>query len=138
MNAQARYLADAVTTASPARLVVMLYDRLVLDIVQGRDALAEGRAEAADRHLRHAQDIVFELRKSLRLDVWDGARQLASIYAWLIKELVAANVSRDAAKADDCRRLVEPLRDAWRAAAERLAAEVPDGARLDVCVAKVS
>jgi len=136
MNAQARYLAASVATATPARLVVMLYDRLVLDIIQGRDALAEHRYADADAHLRHAQDIVFELRKSLRLDVWEGAAQLASIYVWLIKELIGANISRDAARADACRRLVEPLRDAWRQAAEMTGAHDPMGAPSAVPIAK--
>lgn len=31
-----RYLNDSVSTASPGRLLVMLYDRLVLDVAQDR------------------------------------------------------------------------------------------------------
>jgi len=122
-NPRARYLAESIATASPARLVCMLYDRLVLDIVNGRDALFASDKVAADKHLRHAQEIVFELRGSLRVDAWDGAPRLASIYGWLLKELVQANVDRDAAKADECRKLVEPLRDAWHGAAAQLMAQ---------------
>ncbi len=122
-NPRARYLAETVNTASPARLVVMLYDRLVLDIVQGRDALRGEQFHDADKHLRHAQAIVIELRNSLRVDRWDGAPGLASIYGWLLKELVQANVNKDAAKADECRLLVEPLRDSWHGAAAKLMAQ---------------
>jgi flagellar protein FliS len=122
-NPRARYLAEMVNTASPARLVVMLYDRLVLDIVQGRDALRSGQVEEADRHLRHAQAIVIELRNSLRIDKWDGAPRLAAIYGWVLKELVLANVNKDADKADECRLLVEPLREAWHGAAAQLIAQ---------------
>ena len=73
-QARSRYTADAVETASPSRLLVMLYDRLVLDLVN-----AEKQAGAADpgpmsRELQHAQAIVLELRTSLDLDAWDGAR----------------------------------------------------------------
>lgn len=123
VNPRARYLAEAVATASPARLVCMLYDRLVLDIVQGRDALNERDYRQADQHLRHAQDIVLELRTSLRLDQWDGAARLASIYGWLLRELVLANVEKNPAKADECRKLVEPLREAWHGAAAQLMAQ---------------
>jgi len=123
VNPRARYLAEVVATASPARLVVMLYDRLLLDIVQGRDALRQGGRVDADKHLRHAQDIVFELRSSLRVDEWDGAPQLASIYGWLLKELIQANVDQDAEKAEECRKLVEPLREAWHGAAAQLMAQ---------------
>jgi flagellar protein FliS len=122
-NPRARYLAETVNTASPARLVVMLYDRLVLDIVQGRDALRAGEFRDADKHLRHAQAIVLELRGSLRVDLWDGAPRLASIYGWVLKELVLANVYKDADKADECRALVEPLRSAWHGAANQLIAQ---------------
>lgn len=122
-NPKARYLAEAVATASPARLVCMLYDRLVLDVVNGRDSLLAGDNAMADKCLRHAQEIVFELRGSLRVDAWEGAPRLASIYGWLLKELVQANVDRDAAKVDECRNLVEPLRDAWHGAAAQLMAQ---------------
>lgn len=123
VNPKARYLAEVVATASPARLVVMLYDRLLLDIVQGRDALRQGHRVEADKHLRHAQDIVFELRSSLRVDQWEGAPRLASIYGWLLKELIQANIDRDAEKAEECRKLVEPLREAWHGAAAQLMAQ---------------
>jgi flagellar secretion chaperone FliS len=112
-----RYLADSTATASPARLLVMLYDRLVLDLQRGEQSLlAEGRA-AASEHLQHAQEIIMELWTSLDLDAWDGARGLASIYSFLLTELVQANVAGDAARVKTCRGLVEPLRDAWREAA---------------------
>ena len=120
VNPKGRYLAETVATATPARLLCLLYDRLVLDIVQGRDALVAADSRAADRHLRHAQDIVLELRTSLRVDQWDGGPRLASIYGWLLKELVLANVNKDADKASECLRLVEPLRDAWHGAAAPL------------------
>jgi flagellar protein FliS len=122
-NPRARYLAETVSTASPARLVLMLYDRLVLDIMQGRDALQAGNFSDANKHLQHAQAIVLELRGSLRVDQWDGAPRLASIYGWVVQELVLANVQHDAHKADECRKLIEPLRDAWYGAAAKLMAQ---------------
>lgn len=128
--AQARYLADVVSTASPSRLVVMLYDRLLVDIAHGSDALNQRDFATADTHLRHAQDIVLELRRSLRVDAWDGASRLAAIYGWLLKELVLANVNRDAGKAQECWNLVQPLRDAWQKAAAQLAAQTSPHAEL--------
>jgi flagellar protein FliS len=118
-----RYLRDSVATASPAKLLVMLYDRLVLDLNHAEHALrAQDRAEAS-RHLLHAQEIVLELRASLDLDAWAGAAGLASLYGFLLTELIAANVNADGARVAACRGLVEPLRDAWREAAFKLAAE---------------
>jgi flagellar secretion chaperone FliS len=112
-----RYLDDSVMTASPARLLVMLYDRLVLDLGQAEEALRAGDRETGSNRLCHAQEIILELRGTLDVTVWDGGPGLASLYGFLFSELVRANVKADADVAASCRTLVEPLRDAWREAA---------------------
>jgi flagellar secretion chaperone FliS len=118
---RARYVTDAVGTASPGRLVVMLYDRLLLDLNQAEGLLrAEDRSGAADR-LLHAQEIVLELRASLDLSTWSGAAGLAQLYTFLTTELIKANVRGDAARVATCRRLVEPLAEAWREASMTVA-----------------
>lgn len=111
---RARYLADSVATASPAKLLVMLYDRLVVDLNRGEQALLAGDRPEANTHLKHAQDIVTELHVSLDLDAWDGAAGLASLYAFAENELITANIRGDAAKVAAVRTLIEPLRDTWR------------------------
>jgi len=116
-----RYLDDTVATASPAKLLTMLYDRLVLDLSRAEAAQRVGDRGAAGGHLTHAQDIVSELASSLDVAAWDGARQLMSVYTFLHTELVGANVSFDADRTAACRELVEPLRDAWHQAAAQLA-----------------
>ena len=125
MNATARnaYLGQSVGTASPARLLVMLYDRLVLDIsARHRGAGGRRHRRRPNSNLIHAQEIVLELRTSLKLDAWEGAERLASIYAWLHSELVRANISKDVAVTRDCLAIVEPLAETWREAAALSAA----------------
>ena len=112
-----RYLADSVATASPAKLLLMLFDRLVLDLSRGEQALLDGNRPEARVNLLHAQDIVMELRMSLNHDVWEGAKDLDRIYAFVGTELINANVKGDAVKVRECRDLMEPLRDTWREAA---------------------
>jgi flagellar secretion chaperone FliS len=112
-----RYLADSVNTASPGKLLVMLYDRLVLDLIQGEEAMRAGDRERSGERLTHAQEIILELRTTLDLDAWSGAPGLANLYGYLLTELIGANVGRDADRIATCRGLVEPLRDAWREAA---------------------
>jgi flagellar secretion chaperone FliS len=119
---RARYLADAVATASPAKLLLMLFDRLVVDLNRGEQALHAGDRPEANTHLKHAQDIVTELHVSLDLDAWDGAADLASLYAFVETELINANIRGDAAKVAGVRDLIEPLRDTWREAAMAVAA----------------
>ena len=118
---RARYLGDTVTTASPQRLLVMLYDRLALDLERAEAALTAGDREAGAAQLQHAQDVVFGLLESLQVDAWEGAPRLAALYNWLIAELGRAVVKGDLRRVADCRKIVEPLRDAWTEAAASLA-----------------
>jgi flagellar protein FliS len=112
-----RYLQDSVNTASPGKLLVMLYERLIRDLAQAEEAIAERDRERSSELLIHAQEIVLELRTTLDMDAWAGAPGLASLYGFVLTELIGANVAQDAAKVASCRTLLEPLRDAWRDAA---------------------
>jgi flagellar protein FliS len=111
-----RYLADSVNTASPGKLLVMLYDRLVLDLSVGEEAIRTGDRDEASERINHAQEIILELRTTLDLDAWSGAAGLASLYGWLLTELIQANIKLDPDKVAACRGIVEPLRDTWREA----------------------
>ncbi|MFZ5850258.1 MAG: flagellar export chaperone FliS [Actinomycetota bacterium] len=116
-SAAHRYVGDLVATASPARLLVALYDRLLLDLDRAVEALRDpAPAMPAGPHLLHAQEVLLELRASLDVAGWSGGPGLAAVYAYLLRELVAANVTADAARVLACRDLVEPLADAWRRA----------------------
>jgi flagellar protein FliS len=116
-NLRDRYLQDSINTATPGKLLVMLYDRLVLDLVQGEEGIRTGDHEQAYERITHAQEIILELRATLDMDAWAGAAGLANLYGFLLTELIQANIKRDADKVATCRGLVEPLRDAWREAA---------------------
>lgn len=118
---RARYMGDTVTTASPQRLLVMLYDRLALDLERAQKAAAAGDRQEANEQLQHAQDIVLELLSSLDVNAWEGGPRLAALYNWLIGELVQSNIKLDTNRISSCRQVVEPLRDAWRQAAASLA-----------------
>ena len=79
-----RYLQDSIATASPARLLVMLYDRLVLDLVQGEEALRGNDRDTASERINHAQEIILELRATLDVDAWEGGPGLAALYGFLL------------------------------------------------------
>lgn len=114
---RARYTSNAVDTASPVRLLTLLYDRLVRDLHVAAAAIVARDVETAHTELVHAQAIVAELAGSLDVDAWDGAPGLAALYEFLLAELVAANVAKDVGRVAACIQLVEPLRDAWHEAA---------------------
>ena len=118
---RAQFLNDTVLSASPARLLTMLYDRLVLDIERAERAQSTGDHAEANTHLTHAQDIVSELVVTLDVTVWSGGPGLKALYTHLLTELISANLTHDAERTRACRDLVEPLRDAWHEAAASLA-----------------
>lgn len=114
---RAAYMDASVATASPARLLVMLYERLVLDVRKALEAQRRGDHAEAHTQLLHAQDIVLELRASLDVEAWEGGPGLASIYDFLHLQLIRANIRRDAETTQGCLGLVEDLCATWREAA---------------------
>ena len=106
-----RYVGDSVTTASPGRLVTMLYDRLVRDLVAAEAALAAADLEGANNNLIHAQEIIWELAAGLDPTKWSGGPALAALYQFMLAELLDANVQKDADRVVSVRGLVEPLAD---------------------------
>src|SRR5476651_1839342 len=113
---RAAYVSNSVDPMSPARMIVALYDRLVVDLERAEQAIAEADPPTAHTCLLHAQAIVSELHDSLAAGHWPAARALKDIYVFLLFELVAANVDKDATRVAQCRVLVTPLCDAWREA----------------------
>jgi flagellar secretion chaperone FliS len=116
-SARNAYMGSMVSTASPARLLVLLYDRLVLDLQRAAECQEADQHVVAAEHLMHAQEIVLELQSSLRVELWSAGPQLSAIYSFVYTQLVQANVKRDVQLTRSCLSLVEPLASAWREAA---------------------
>ena len=120
-----RYAADAIMSASPVRLLTMLYDRLLLDLDRAEAAHATSSWAVATTNLLHAQDIVSELQSSLKVDAWDGGERLMALYVYISNALITANVQRDTARIRESITLLEPLRQAWHEAASQLPTNQP-------------
>lgn len=122
--ARARYLADAVATATPARRIVLLYDRLWLDIQRAQAAQDCGDASARD-HLQHAQQIVAELLGSLDVAAWSGAADLASLYSYLLRELISEVLEPRPGRLAAATKIVADLRTSWQQAEAQLQGGTP-------------
>lgn len=112
-----QYLADSVLSAPPARLLTMLYDRLLLDLGRAEAAQHSANWTVSNENLLHAQAIVTELSASLKTDAWDGASGLMGVYNYVSTALVNANIQHDPALTREAIELLEPLRQAWHEAA---------------------
>jgi flagellar protein FliS len=121
-DARLRYLADRVSTATPAALIVMLYDRLGVDIELAAAAQDAGDPAAASGPLRHAQQILAELLTSLDTAAWSGGDDLAALYRYLLMGLIAAKSTPDPSALRGFGTIVTELRSAWHGAALELAA----------------
>jgi flagellar protein FliS len=122
---QERYQQDAIKTAPPRVLLVMIYDKLLDDLNEAETAMEKGDCFRANQFLLHAQEIVITLRNALRIELWDGAPRLSGLYNCIYGELVAANMKKDVEKVRWCRAHIEKLAEAWRQAAAQAPMETP-------------
>lgn len=114
-RAASAYRDHAVTTASPARLVVLVFERLILDMDRALAAMEEG--SNPHEHLIHAQQLLMALLDALDTSAWEHAPRLAGIYGYVHRTLVSANVDKDPARVRECLALITPLKEAWAQAA---------------------
>jgi flagellar protein FliS len=113
---------EAVLSATPVRLLTMLYDRLMLDLDRAEAGQVSQNWAVASENLLHAQAIVDELTTSLNVEAWNGADGLLAIYTYVSNALIGANIHRDVARTRESIVLLEPLRQAWHEAAGALPA----------------
>jgi flagellar protein FliS len=123
-----RYLREAVITASPATRLVMLFDRLSMDLRLADEGFERNDLKAVSDGLCNAQSILLALRGTLRTDLWAGARDLSQLYIALYRELVDANLHKDRSRLGPVIAVIEDLAQAWRRAAEQEAASTTAGA----------
>jgi flagellar protein FliS len=122
-TARTLYNRDAILSASPSRLLTMLFDRLLLDLQHAEAAQLEQDFTRASPHLLHAQAIIAELTGTLDVERWDGGQDLLSIYLFSSTKLISANIDRDINRTREVIALMEPLRQTWHEAAALVAAE---------------
>lgn len=118
-NAYARtYRANAVLTASPGQLVLMLYDGALRALALAQVAFASAdeprRIETIHQQLMKAQNILHELQDGLNLEAGgDVARTLQQLYDYHGRRLFEANLRKQAEPVIEVERLLRELRDAW-------------------------
>jgi len=114
-------LETGVEAASPHRLVAMLFDGLIDSIDQARGAMQAGQIEAKGRAIGRAVRIVEEgLKGGLSAGGGTLAADLGELYAYVVQRLTFANLRNDPAALDECRRLIDPLREAWASIAPQV------------------
>ena len=112
--APAAYRQQEVLTATPGRLVVMLYDGAGRFLYQAAYAMREGDVAKAGQRLSRAEAIVEELLNTLDMEQGgEIANRLQGLYVFDLRHLSEARVSRDADKIDVVREHLAELRESW-------------------------
>jgi flagellar protein FliS len=118
VNGHERYLEMAVETASPARLIVMLYDGAIRFINEAAHAMQQRDYETQNAKLQRAQKILAELISSLDFDKGgEIAENLFRLYTYMYNQLVEANINDNLDRLQHVVHLLSELREAWDAIA---------------------
>ena len=115
VNAYQQYQYNSIMSASPERLVLMLFEGAIKFVKLARKAIEEKDIAGANENLTKAQDIIAELNQSLDMS-YDISQNLAGIYDFLYRRLVDANVKKDAELLDVVESMLKELKDTWEQA----------------------
>jgi flagellar protein FliS len=127
VNAYAKVgLETSVISASPHKLIVMLYDGALVAIKSAASHMAAGHIAEKGAAISKALDIINNgLRASLdKKGGGDIAENLDSLYVYMSERLLAANLNNAPAMLEEVRTLLLDLRDTWVQIGEKPA--VPD------------
>ncbi len=110
MNA---YQKNAIMTASPAELTLMLYDGAIKFCNIALDAIEKGNVQRAHENIKKAEAIITELRASLdrKYPVWEDFER---VYEYIYKQLIEANMRKEAEPLTEALNRIREMRDTWK------------------------
>ena len=107
------YQRNAILTASPAELTLMLYDGAIRFCNMALMAIEKKEIEDAHNNIRKAEAIITELRDTLnrKYPVWEDFER---VYDYIYRRLVEANMSKDPEVLEDALKYIREMRDTWK------------------------
>lgn len=123
MNPTRRYAQAQNETASPERLMVLLFETALRHIRAAAAALEAGRPAEATVPLAQATEIVVALDSTFDRARFPAlAENLGAVYRFTCQRLVAATARREAAPVREAERVFAPVADAFATAVRQLGA----------------
>jgi flagellar protein FliS len=114
-NVANTYRSANFNTANPLRLVIMCYDGAISSLKLARDSYKAKNYEAKAKALQKAIDIIHEMNVSLDLEKGGTiAKNLRSLYLYMIGILTEADVKKNIHLFDEVIRMLEELESAWK------------------------
>ncbi|MGF7429811.1 flagellar export chaperone FliS [Thermoanaerobacterium thermosaccharolyticum] len=117
------YKRNSIMTASPEELVMMLYNGIIRFVNEAKQAIDDKNIERAHNSITRAQDIVLELMSTLDMK-YDISKNLYSIYDYISRRLIEANLKKDKVALDEVESLISDLKDTWGKAMDKVRAKV--------------
>lgn len=118
VNKMETYKHAHVETATPERLLVMLYEGAIKFLNIAVNALSEKQIETAHKNILKTEAIILELMSVLDMEVGgEIAVNLFNLYDFMYRHLVKANISHDIDMVKEVIEILEDLRSAWDEAA---------------------
>ncbi|MEM7199166.1 MAG: flagellar export chaperone FliS [Planctomycetota bacterium] len=118
-TAAAQYRRNAILTASPEKLVKLLYEGAIRHLERGRAALADPKTSHsadASESLSKAYAIVSELRTALD---HDASREIAGnldrLYEFTLQQITQANLDRAPPPLEHGLQVMRTLKEGWDA-----------------------
>ncbi|WP_248929446.1 flagellar export chaperone FliS [Paenibacillus hamazuiensis] len=126
--AQNKYLQTAVQTATPAQLLIMLYDGAIRFCRLSIEAIKQKKYEEANYNLGKAQAILRELAITLDPSV-SMSEDLVKLYDYYIFRLIEANTKKIAEPVEEVMGYLVDLKEAWVQAAKMVTSGAATGAQ---------
>lgn len=117
------YRRQKILSASPAELVIMLYDELRKSVLMAKRAMKKEDYDRSTALLTKAFDIITELIDSLDAQ-YEISNQLFDLYQLMQSILGQIEASKDYELCDDVAEMVSELRNTWHQAMDQQS-EVP-------------
>jgi flagellar secretion chaperone FliS len=118
MSGISAYKQNAVTTQSPGKIVIMLYNGAIRFLYQSLDAMEKGDVAAKGKAINKACDIITELSVCLDMEVGgEIAKNLRSLYEFMLRTLTRAHLKNDPDLVRKVIDLLEELNQGWKAIA---------------------
>lgn len=112
VNPYQQYMRNRVFSAPPEELVLMLYDGSIKFMKQAEKAINEKNIEQANNYIIKAQNIFTELKTNLNREI-EISDNLYSLYDYMYRRLVDANMKKDVTVLHEVQDLVQELRESW-------------------------
>ena len=113
-NGYQTYLENEVLSASPLRLVQMLYAAALDSVSSARRSVRAGDIRARSRAITKAMRIVTELSRCLNREAGgDMSQNLARVYGYVLKLLMESNARQTESPLAEAESLLSTLAEAW-------------------------